>query len=64
MYQRDPSKDGYIQGRINDVQENLLAIHELEKDLHDNDQVHHHDAKRAELEELIKSLQEQTEVHL
>ena len=63
MYQRDPSKDGYIQGRINDVQENLLAIHELEKDLHDNDQVHHHDAKRAELEELIKSLQEQTEVH-
>lgn len=62
MYQRDPSKDGYIQGRINDVQENLLAIHELERDLHDNDQVHHHDAKRAELEELIKSLQEQSEV--
>jgi hypothetical protein len=62
MYQRDPSKDPYIQGRINDAQENLLAIHELEKDLHDNDQVHHHDAKRAELEELIKSLQEQSEV--
>ena len=62
MFQRDPSKDGYIQGRINDVQENLLAIHELERDLHDNDQVHHHDAKRAELEELIKSLQEQSEV--
>jgi hypothetical protein len=62
MYQRDPSKDSYIQGRINDAQENLLAIHELEKDLHDNDQVHHHDAKRAELEELIKSLQEQSEV--
>lgn len=62
MYQRDPSKDSYIQGRINDAQENLLAIHELEKDLHDNDQGHHHDAKRAELEELIKSLQEQSEV--
>ena len=62
MYQRDPSKDGYIQSRINDAQENLLAIHELEKDLHDNDQRHHHDAKRAELEELIKSLQEQSEV--
>jgi hypothetical protein len=62
MYQRDPGKDSYIQGRINDAQENLLAIHELEKDLHDNDQAHHHDAKRAELEELIKSLQEQSEV--
>jgi len=62
IYQRDPSKDSYIQGRINDAQENLLAIHELEKDLHDNDQAHHHDAKRAELEEFIKSLQEQSEV--
>jgi len=62
MYQRDPSKNSYIQGRINDAQENLLAIHELEKDLHDNDQAHHHDVKRAELEELINSLQEQSEV--
>ena len=62
MYQRDPSKDSYIQGRINDAQENLLAILELEKDLHDNDQAHHHDAKRVELEELIESLQEQSEV--
>lgn len=74
MYQRDPSKDGYIQGRINDAQENLLAIHELEKDLQGTDQhteqrtkqhtkqAHDHDAKRAELEELIKSLQEQSEV--
>ncbi|QWD67099.1 hypothetical protein [Polynucleobacter sp. MWH-Aus1W21] len=62
MYQRDPSKDSHIQGRINDAQENLLAIHDLENDLNDNNQAHHHDAKRAELEELIKSLQEQTEV--
>ena len=61
MYQRDPSKDSYIQGRINDAQENLLAIEDLARDLQDDDQ-HHHDAKRAELEELIKSLQEQTEV--
>lgn len=63
MYQRDPSKDSYIQGRINDAQENLLAIEELALDLHDNDQAHHHDAKRVELEELIKSLQEHSEVH-
>lgn len=62
MYQRDPSKDGYIQGRINDAQENLLAIHELEKDLQDKDQTDHHDAKKAELEELIKSLQTESEV--
>lgn len=61
MYQRDPSKDSYIQGRINDAQENLLAIEDLARDLQGDDQ-HHHDAKRAELEELIKSLQEQSEV--
>ena len=62
MYQRDPSKDAYIQGRINDAQENLLAIEDLARDLQEDDQRHHHDAKRAELEELIKSLHEQTEV--
>lgn len=62
MYQRDPSKDSYIQSRINDAQENLLAIDELARDLQDDDQAHHHDAKRAELEELIKSLQDQSEV--
>jgi hypothetical protein len=63
MYQRDPVKDGYIQSRINDAQENLLAIEELARNLQDDDQRHHHDAKRAELEQLIKSLQEQSEVH-
>lgn len=62
MYQRDPAKDGYIQSRINDAQENLLAIEELARDLQDDDQRHHHDAKRAELEQLIQSLQEQSEV--
>ncbi|ABP34341.1 hypothetical protein [Polynucleobacter asymbioticus] len=62
MYQRDPGKDSYIQGRINDAQENLLAIEDLARDLHEDNQRHHHDAKRAELEELIKSLQEQSEV--
>ncbi|WP_293598189.1 hypothetical protein [Polynucleobacter sp. 35-46-11] len=61
MYQRDPGKDSYIQGRINDAQENLLAIEDLARDLQGDDQ-HHHDVKKAELEELIKSLQEQTEV--
>ena len=62
MYQRDPNKDGYIQGRINDAQENLLAIENLESDLQDEHQADDHQAKVAELEELLKSLQEQTEV--
>ncbi|CAM3676827.1 hypothetical protein [Polynucleobacter antarcticus] len=61
MYQRDPSKDGYIQGRINDAQENLLAIEELERGLRDDQSKQA--SKKAELEELIQSLQEQTEVH-
>ncbi len=61
MYQRDPSKDSYIQGRINDAQENLLAIEDLVRDLQGDDR-HHHDTKREELAELIKSLQEQSEV--
>ena len=62
MYQRNVHEDAYIQGRINDTQENLLSIEELEKDLQDKDQANHHDAKRAELEEIIRSLQEQSEV--
>lgn len=62
MYQRNVHEDAYIQGRINDAQENLLSIGELEKDLQDKDETNHHDAKRAELEELIASLQEQSEV--
>ena len=63
MYQRDPSKDAYIKGRINDAQENLLLIEELEQDLDDGSQSHHHDAKRAELDQLIGSLYERSEVN-
>ena len=65
MYQRDPGRDGYIQGRINDAQENLLAIEELVRDLQEKDanaDQSHHEAKRAELKELIKSLLDQSEV--
>jgi hypothetical protein len=62
MYQRNVHEDAYIQGRINDAQENLLQAEELERDLQDKDQANHHDAKRVELEELIRSLQEQSEV--
>ena len=62
MYQRNIHQDAYIQGRINDAWENLLFIEEFEKDLQDKDQANQHDVKRAELEELIRSLQEQSEV--
>ena len=62
MYQRNVHEDAYIHGRINDAQENLLFIEGLKKDLQDKDQANQHDVKRAELEELIRSLREQSEV--
>ncbi len=62
MYQRDVSQDAYIQNRINDAQENLLAIDALKVDLQDATQQEQHASKRAELEALIQSLQEGAEV--
>jgi len=62
MYQRDIAQDAYIQGRINDAQENILAIDGLIADLQDAEQRNQHEAKRAELKELIRSLQEGAEV--
>ena len=62
MYQRDISQDAYIQVRINDAQENILAIDGLIADLQDAGQRNQHEAKRAELKELIRSLQEGAEV--
>ncbi len=62
MYQRNVHEDAYIQGRINDAQENLLHIEEFERDLQDKNQDGQHDSRRSELEQLIASLQEQSEV--
>lgn len=62
MYQRNVSQDAYIQNRINDAQENLLAIDALKVDLEDAKQQEQHASKRAELEALIQSLQEGAEV--
>jgi hypothetical protein len=62
MYQRNVSQDAYIQNRINDAQENLLAIEALKVDLEDAKQQEQHASKRAELEALIQSLQEGAEV--
>jgi hypothetical protein len=64
MYQRDVSQDAYIQSRINDAQENLLAIDALTADLADGQQQEQHAAKKAELEALIQSLQEGAEVEV
>jgi hypothetical protein len=62
MYQRNVSQDAYIKNRINDAQENLLAIEALKVDLEDAKQQEQHASKRAELEALIQSLQEGAEV--
>jgi hypothetical protein len=64
MYQRNVSQDAYIQNRINDAQENLLAIEALKVDLEDAKQQEQHASKRAELEALIQSLQEGAEVEV
>ena len=62
MYQRNVNQDAYIQNRINDAQENLLAIDALKVDLQDATQQEQHASKRSELEALIQSLQEGAEV--
>lgn len=61
-YQRQISQDPLIEERINDTQDNVLAIEELLRDLDDPNQRQHHEAKHAELKELLQSLAEQAEV--
>ena len=61
-YQRQISQDPLIDERINDTQDNVLAIEELLRDLDDPSQRQHHEAKHAELKELLQSLAEQAEV--
>ena len=62
MYQRDIDEDAYIQGRINDQQENRLAIRDLKQDLEDGSQKKHHEEKEIELEEQLLGIHEQSEV--
>jgi hypothetical protein len=61
-YQRNMVTDPIIDERINDAQDNLLAVEELLKDLEDPAQREEHEAKYAELMELLSSLSEQSEV--
>ena len=62
MYQRDIRKDPVIVGRINDTQDNILAIERLLKEVQDTEQTDQLEAKRAELYQLMGSLNEQVEV--
>lgn len=62
MYQRDIQRDPIIQGRINDTQDNILAVEKLLMDLQDPQQRSDLEAKRAELEQTLAALNEQVEV--
>ncbi|QWE02040.1 hypothetical protein [Polynucleobacter sp. JS-JIR-II-b4] len=62
MYQRDVDEDAYIQGRINDQQENRLAIRDLKQDLEDGSQKKYYEEKEIELEEQLLGIHEQSEV--
>lgn len=62
MYQRDIRRDPIIQSRINDTQDNILEIERLLADIEDPNQRGDLEAKRAELDQLMASLNEQVEI--
>lgn len=62
MYQRDIQQDPIIQSRINDTQDNILEIERLISDIEDPDQRGDLEAKKEELNQLMRSLNEQVEI--
>ena len=62
MYQRDVHSDAFIQNRINDQQENQLAIGDLQNDLQDASQGNHREEKLSELKEHLLGVHEKSEV--
>lgn len=62
MYQRDIQTDPHIQSRMNDTQDNILALEKLIMDVEDPLQRGDMEAKKAELQQLMQSLQEKVEV--
>lgn len=62
MYQRDMQTDPHIQSRMNDTQDNILALEKLIMDVEDPQQRGDMEAKKAELQQLMQSLREQVEV--
>lgn len=62
MYQRDIKQDPIIRSRINDTQDNILEVERLLAEIQDPDQRNDLEAKKAELEQLMASLNEQVEI--
>lgn len=62
MYQRDIKQDPIIQSRINDTQDNILEVERLLAEIQDPDQRNDLEAKKAELTQMMASLNEQVEV--
>ena len=62
MYQRDIKQDPIIRSRINDTQDNILEVERLLAEIQDPDQRNDLEAKRAELTQLMASLNEQVEI--
>lgn len=62
MYQRDLQRDPIIQSRINDTQDNILEVERLLADIQDPEQRGELEAKQAELNQLMASLNEQVEI--
>jgi hypothetical protein len=62
MYQRDLRRDPIIQSRINDTQDNIAHIEGLVAQIEDPEQRTDQESKKAELEQVMKALEEQVEV--
>ena len=62
MYQRDIKTDPIIKSRIQDTQDNIQAVERLLSDMEDPEQRGDIEAKKAQLDEMMASLMEQTEV--
>lgn len=62
MYQRDIHEDPIIMARINDTQDNIIKVEQLIATIEDPQERSDQEANKAELEQLMKSLQERVEV--
>lgn len=62
MYQRDKTTDPLIQSRMNDTQDNIERMDALIRQIEDPDARGEQEAKREELAQLMKSLEEKVEI--
>jgi len=62
MYQRDIQQDPIIQSRMNDTQDNIVALEKLIMDVQDDQQRGDLETKKAELEQMLAGLNEKVEV--